>query len=65
MQFRTGAKRTETARTDCEDTRLEPGDWKQFHKHPKVQFTHIIDDEFTPQSYKEIIFSNVDITNAK
>ena len=21
---------------------LEPGDWKQFHKHPKFQFTHIL-----------------------
>ena len=40
-QFRTGAKRTETARTDYEDDCvLEPGDWKQFFKHPKFQFTH-------------------------
>ena len=44
MQFRTGAKCTETARTDmtdCVDARwtLEIEN-NSSHKHPKFQFTH-------------------------
>ena len=57
-QFRTGAKRTKTVRTDCEDARwsLEIGNNSTSTLNSNLL---TIDDEFAPQSHKESIFGNV------
>ena len=37
---------------------LEPGDWKQFYKHPKFQFTHKLTTKSRQNPTKSKIFGN-------
>ena len=60
MQFRTGAIRTETVRTDCEDPRWSLG---IENKHPKFQFTHKLTIHATISQI--INFQQCCIANAK